>query len=143
MSLWNSSRFHYLEPLIKGIIAKMAYLAEIWLILESDLVEHAPQKIFVESIWNCYIAYYRLYSNQHILFHRFGYVMKKLWHFYPKHLFLTSLRTSHKPYFPWSVNPKIHQPTRWFFYNKYLDMFPQWPINIIVWIILEKKLLWK
>jgi hypothetical protein len=48
--LCNSSRFHYLEPLRKGVIAKMAYLAEIWLILESGLVEHAPHKIFVESI---------------------------------------------------------------------------------------------
>jgi hypothetical protein len=48
--LCNSSRFHYLEPLIKGVIAKMVYLAEFWLILESDLVERAPQKMFVESI---------------------------------------------------------------------------------------------
>jgi hypothetical protein len=48
--LCNSSKFHYLEPLIKGVIAKMTYLAEFWLILESDLVERAPQKIFVELI---------------------------------------------------------------------------------------------
>jgi hypothetical protein len=48
--LCNSSRFHYLEPLRKGVIEKMAYLAEFWLILESDLVEHAPHGIFVESI---------------------------------------------------------------------------------------------
>jgi hypothetical protein len=48
--LYNSSRFHYLEPLRKGVIAKMAYLAEFWLILESDLVESAPHGIFVESI---------------------------------------------------------------------------------------------
>jgi hypothetical protein len=48
--LCNSSRFHYLEPLRKGVIAKMAYLVEFWLILESDLVEHALHKIFVESI---------------------------------------------------------------------------------------------
>jgi hypothetical protein len=48
--LCNSSRFHYLEPLRKGVIAKMAYLAEFWLILESDLVERAPHRIFVESI---------------------------------------------------------------------------------------------
>jgi hypothetical protein len=39
-----------LEPLRKGIIAKMAYLVEFWLILESDLVERAPQKIFDELI---------------------------------------------------------------------------------------------
>jgi hypothetical protein len=42
--LCNSSKFHYLEPLRKGVIAKMAYLAEFWLILESDLVERSPQK---------------------------------------------------------------------------------------------------
>jgi hypothetical protein len=48
--LCNSSKFHYLEPLRKGVIAKMAYLAEFWLILESDLVERAPHGIFVELI---------------------------------------------------------------------------------------------
>jgi hypothetical protein len=48
--LCNSSKFHYLEPLRKGVIAKMTYLAEFWLILESDLVERAPQKIFDELI---------------------------------------------------------------------------------------------
>jgi hypothetical protein len=46
--LYNSSKWHYLEPLRKGVIAKMAYLAEFWLILESDLVERAPHKIFDE-----------------------------------------------------------------------------------------------
>jgi hypothetical protein len=39
-----------LEPLRKGVIEKMAYLDEFWLILESDLVESAPQEIFVELI---------------------------------------------------------------------------------------------
>ena len=48
--LFNFSKWHYLEPLIKGVIAKMAYLAEFWLILESDLVESAPHKIFAEMI---------------------------------------------------------------------------------------------
>jgi hypothetical protein len=48
--LCNSSRFHYLEPLRKGVIAKMAYLVEFWLILESDLVERALHGIFVELI---------------------------------------------------------------------------------------------
>jgi hypothetical protein len=47
--LWNSSRFHCLEPLRKGVIAKMAYLVEFWLILESELVERAPHGIFV--VW--------------------------------------------------------------------------------------------
>jgi hypothetical protein len=48
--LCNSSKFHYLEPLRKGVIAKMTYLAEFWLILETDLVERAPHKIFDELI---------------------------------------------------------------------------------------------
>jgi hypothetical protein len=48
--LCNSSKWNYLEPLRKGVIAKMAYLAEFWLILESDLVERAPHKIFDEMI---------------------------------------------------------------------------------------------
>jgi hypothetical protein len=39
--LCNSSRCHYLEPLGKGVIEKMAYLVEFWLILESELVECA------------------------------------------------------------------------------------------------------
>jgi hypothetical protein len=48
--LCNSSRCHYLEPLIKGFITKMAYLVEFWIILERDLVERAPREIFVELI---------------------------------------------------------------------------------------------
>jgi hypothetical protein len=48
--LCNSSKLHYLEPLRKGVIAKMAYLVEFWLILERDLVERAPHKIFDEMI---------------------------------------------------------------------------------------------
>jgi hypothetical protein len=47
--LCNSSRCHYLEPLRKGVIAKMAYLVEFWLILERELVESAPHGIFV--VW--------------------------------------------------------------------------------------------
>jgi hypothetical protein len=48
--LCNSSKWHYLEPLRKGFIEKMAYLDEFWLILERDLVERAPHKIFDEVI---------------------------------------------------------------------------------------------
>jgi hypothetical protein len=48
--LCNSSRWHYLEPLRKGVIAKMTYLAELWLILESNLVERSPHKILIELI---------------------------------------------------------------------------------------------
>jgi hypothetical protein len=40
--------------LSKGVIEKMAYLAEFWLILESDFVEHATHKIFDERILNYY-----------------------------------------------------------------------------------------
>jgi hypothetical protein len=39
-----------LEPLKKGVIEKMAYLAEFWLIVESDLVESSLHRIFVELI---------------------------------------------------------------------------------------------
>jgi hypothetical protein len=42
VTTWNLSE--------KGVIEKMAYLVELWLILESDLVECAPHRIFVESI---------------------------------------------------------------------------------------------
>jgi hypothetical protein len=45
--LCNSSRCHYLDPLRKGFIAKMAYLVELWIILESELVERSPHRIFV------------------------------------------------------------------------------------------------
>jgi hypothetical protein len=47
--LCNSSRCHYLEPLRKGVIEKLTYLVEFWLILESILVERAPHEIFV--VW--------------------------------------------------------------------------------------------
>jgi hypothetical protein len=39
--LCNSPIFHYLEPLRKVVIEKMAYLVEFWLILESEVVENA------------------------------------------------------------------------------------------------------
>jgi hypothetical protein len=47
--LCNSSKCHYLEPLRKGVIEKIAHLVEFWIILESELVERAPQGIFV--VW--------------------------------------------------------------------------------------------
>jgi hypothetical protein len=47
--LCNSSMFHCLEPLRKGVIEKMAYLVEFYLILERELVERAPHGIFV--VW--------------------------------------------------------------------------------------------
>jgi hypothetical protein len=48
--LCNSYRCHYLEPLRKDVIAKMACLAEFCLILEKYLVERGPHKIFIELI---------------------------------------------------------------------------------------------
>jgi hypothetical protein len=50
--LCNSSRFHYLEPLRKGVIEKMAYLAKFCLILESDLVERAHMKYLLNGYEN-------------------------------------------------------------------------------------------
>jgi hypothetical protein len=38
-----------MEPLKKGVIEKMAYLVEFWLILESKLVENSLHRIFV--VW--------------------------------------------------------------------------------------------
>jgi hypothetical protein len=39
-----------LEPLKKGVIEKMAYLVELWLILERELVKSVPHGIFVAWI---------------------------------------------------------------------------------------------
>ena len=46
---YNFSKFHFLEPPRKGVISKMAYLVELWLIIESERVERAPNRIFV--VW--------------------------------------------------------------------------------------------
>ena len=76
--LCNSSKCHYLEPLRKGVIENMAYLAEFWLILESDLVERAPQKILLNGYKN--VTQNKKYCNITKKFGltEFGYVMKKL-----------------------------------------------------------------
>ena len=42
----------------------MTYLIELWLILESQIVDHAPHGIFVLWILKWYTKYYRMYSNQ-------------------------------------------------------------------------------
>jgi hypothetical protein len=60
-----------LEPLRKGVIAKMAYLAEFWLILERDLVERAPHGIFVESILESIIKIIYPPLNSDLLFFTF------------------------------------------------------------------------
>jgi hypothetical protein len=76
--LCNSSRFHYLEPLRKGVIAKMTYLVEFWLILEIELVENSPHK---------YLLYRSENGTQHttdctltntFCLTEFGSIMKKL-----------------------------------------------------------------
>jgi hypothetical protein len=67
-----------LEPLRKGVIAKMAYLVEFWLILESDLVEVPRTKYLMnrfetvtEHTTDCNIT-------NTIGLTEFGSVMKKL-----------------------------------------------------------------
>ena len=47
--LYKWWRFHYLEPPRKRVIEKMGDLVELWVILESELVEHATCGIFV--VW--------------------------------------------------------------------------------------------
>jgi hypothetical protein len=75
--LCNSSRCHYLEPLRKGVIAKMAYLVEFWLILESDLVERAPHEYLLNRYENVTKILNYTLTNTFFLT-EFGSVMKKL-----------------------------------------------------------------
>jgi hypothetical protein len=74
----NSSRFHCLEPPRKGVIAKMADLVEFWLILESELVEHATQKYLLYGSENGtkHTTYCTLTNSFGLT--EFGSVMKKL-----------------------------------------------------------------
>jgi hypothetical protein len=76
--LCNSSRCHYLEPLRKGVIAKMTYLAEFWLILERDLVECSPHGIFVELYENIKKNTIGCTLTKKFSFTEFGSVMKNL-----------------------------------------------------------------
>jgi hypothetical protein len=48
--VYNSSRFHYLKHPRKGVIEKMTYPIELWIILENELAEnsHVMRKI---SVW--------------------------------------------------------------------------------------------
>jgi hypothetical protein len=76
--LCNSSRCHYLEPLRKGVIAKMAYLVEFWLILESELVERAPHKYLLYGSENCTQNTTDCTLTNTFGLTEFGSVMKKL-----------------------------------------------------------------
>jgi hypothetical protein len=76
--LCNSSRCHYLEPLRKGVIEKMAYLVEFWLILESDLVEHAPHKYLLNRSENVTKNTTDCTLTNTFFLTKFGSVMKKL-----------------------------------------------------------------
>jgi hypothetical protein len=76
--LCNSSIFHYLEPLRKGVIAKMAYLVEFWLILESELVEHAPHEYLLYGSENCTKNTTDCTLTNTFGLTEFGSVMKKL-----------------------------------------------------------------
>ena len=62
----------------------MTYLVELWLILESDLVERSPQKIIDEMIWTYYTAYYKLYPNQKIWSHRIWICYEEFMTFLPE-----------------------------------------------------------
>jgi hypothetical protein len=76
--LCNSSRCHYLEPLRKGVIAKMAYLVELCLILESNLVERAPQNICCMDMKMLHKILKKCTITDNIWSYEFGSVMKKL-----------------------------------------------------------------
>ena len=62
----------------------MKNLAEFGLILESDRVERAPQKIFDEMIGNYYKEYYMMYPNQLILSHWSWICYEEVMTFLPK-----------------------------------------------------------
>jgi hypothetical protein len=76
--LCNSSRFHYLEPLRKGVIEKMAYLIEFWLILERELVERARTEYLLYGSENCTQNTTDCTLTNTFGLTEFGYVMKKL-----------------------------------------------------------------
>jgi hypothetical protein len=76
--LCNSSRCHYLEPLRKGVIEKMTYLVEFWLILESELVERAPHEYLLYGSENCTKNTKDCNLTNTFGLTEFGSVMKKL-----------------------------------------------------------------
>jgi hypothetical protein len=76
--LCNSSRCHYLEPLRKGVIEKMAYLVEFWLILESELVERAPHEYLLYGSENFTQNTKECTLTNTFGLTEFGSVMKKL-----------------------------------------------------------------
>jgi hypothetical protein len=67
---WNLSE--------KRVIEKMAYLVELWLILESELVEHAPHGIFIYGSENCTHNTKECTLTNTFGLMEFGYVMNKL-----------------------------------------------------------------
>jgi hypothetical protein len=72
--LCNSSRCHYLEPLKKGVIEKMAYLVEFWLILES--VPHTEYLLYGYENCTQNTTDYTLTNRFGLT--EFGFVTKKL-----------------------------------------------------------------
>jgi hypothetical protein len=76
--LCNSSRCHYLEPLRKGVIEKMAYLVEFWLILERELVERARTEYLLYGSENCTQNTTDCTLTNTFGLTEFGSVMKKL-----------------------------------------------------------------
>jgi hypothetical protein len=70
VTTWNLSE--------KGVIAKMTYLAEFWLILESDLVERARTEYLLNGSENVTHNTKDCTLTNTFGLTKFGYVMKKL-----------------------------------------------------------------
>ena len=76
--LCNSSRCHYLEPLRKEVIEKMAYHVEFGLILESDLVECALMEYFLNQYETVALNTTNFTLTKTFCITEFGSIMKKL-----------------------------------------------------------------
>ena len=87
--LWNSSKFHSLNPPQKEVIERMVDFIQFWSIQESELAQNAPRSIFNIQFWNSHTqeTTFRTISNGSGPT-SFGLCMKKLWLFYEEHLFI-------------------------------------------------------
>ena len=62
--LWNSSKFHSLNPSQKEVIERMVDFIQFWSIQETELVQNAPHSIFNIWFWNSHKRNYNPYSFQ-------------------------------------------------------------------------------
>jgi len=86
--LWNSSNFHSLNPPQKEIIERMVDFIQFCSIENTQLVQHAPRSLFNIRFWNWHKK-----TTVHTLSNGSGptsfvLCIKKLWQFYPEHLFI-------------------------------------------------------